>query len=151
MSASARLRSATTADADLLLAWRNDPETRAASFSTEEIPREAHLRWLAGKLEDERCALLIIEVAGAPVGQVRLEKEGDSAEVHIALAPAARGRSIGRQALRSAVAEAPSLLGVSRITANVKADNEASLRAFEAAGFRAVTRDAGLVALVAEP
>jgi RimJ/RimL family protein N-acetyltransferase len=139
------------ADADLLLEWRNDSATRAASFSSEEIPRQAHLRWLAGKLEDERCALLIVEVAGVPVGQVRLETDGDTAEIHIALAPAARGRSVGRQALRLAVAEAPSLLGVSRVTANVKADNEPSLRAFEAAGFRIVTRDAGVVTLVAEP
>jgi RimJ/RimL family protein N-acetyltransferase len=151
MRPTVRLRPATAADADLLLAWRNDPATRAASFGSEEIPRDAHLRWLARKLEDENCALLVIEIAGAPVGQLRLERDGDTAEVHIALAPAARGRSIGRHALRTAVAEARSLLGVSRITANVKPENEASLRAFEAAGFRVVTRDAGVVVLVATP
>jgi RimJ/RimL family protein N-acetyltransferase len=151
VSSPVRLRAATAADADLLLAWRNDPATRAASFSSEEIPREAHLRWLAGKLEDDNCALLVIEVAGAPVGQVRLEKDGDTAEIHIALAPAARGRSIGRQALQAAVGQAPVTLGAKHVVARVKADNESSLRAFEAAGFRVRSLEEDVVTLVAEP
>jgi RimJ/RimL family protein N-acetyltransferase len=139
------------ADADLLLAWRNDPATRASSFRSEEIPRATHLKWLERKLADNACAVLIVEEAGEPVGQVRLDADAHMAEIHVAVAPVARSRSIGRQALRAAVAQAPALLGVSRIKANVKPDNEASLRAFEAAGFRIVTRDAGVVTLVAEP
>jgi RimJ/RimL family protein N-acetyltransferase len=137
------------ADSDLLLAWRNDPAARAASFSLDEIPRATHLHWLEGKLADPSCAVLIIEHSGEPVGQIRLERAGDTAEIHIALAPAARGRSIGRQALRSAVAHARTL-GARRVEARVKHDNEASLRAFEAAGFRVVGREQGIVELVAD-
>lgn len=146
------LRPATIADADLLLGWRSDPATRAASFSSDEIPRDRHMRWLEGKLADERCALLIVEAEGEPVGQVRLDRvpAAGSAEIHIALAPAARGRSIGRLALCAAVSRAAAL-GVTRVEARVKNDNEPSLRAFQAAGFRVVAQEAGVVLLVTEP
>lgn len=149
-----RLRDATAADADVLLAWRNDAGTRAASFNSEEIPRDGHVRWLAAKLNDPGCALLIIEAEGAAVGQVRLDRsheDPDVAEIHIALDLAARGRSIGRRALRAAVGEAKSRIGARRIEARVKPENEASLRAFEAAGFRLIGSDADVVKLVAEP
>jgi RimJ/RimL family protein N-acetyltransferase len=142
------------ADADLLLSWRNDPATRAASFNSAEISRDTHLCWLGRTLKDENCALLIVEVAGEAIGQVRLDRsheDRDAAEIHIALDPAARGRSIGRLALRAAVGEAPSRIGARRIQARVKPENEASLRAFAAAGFRQVESDAGVVKLVAEP
>lgn len=145
------LRPATMADAELLLSWRNDPATRAASFNEEEVPLEAHVRWLAGKLDAPGCALLIVEDSGRPVGQVRLEREGDTAEIHIALGPAARGRSIGRRALQAAVAQAPGLLGVRSVAARVKQDNQASLRAFEAAGFAVTDTRDGVVELVARP
>ncbi|MHB1244191.1 MAG: GNAT family N-acetyltransferase [Gaiellaceae bacterium] len=145
-----RLRPATMADAELLLSWRNDPATRAASFNEGEVSLEAHVRWLAGKLDAPECALLIVEDSGQPVGQVRLEREGDAAEIHIALAPAARGRSIGRRALHAAVALAPGLLDVRTVAARVKQDNEASLRAFEAAGFQVVGTSGGVVELAAE-
>ena len=144
------LRPATMADADLLLGWRNDPATRAASFNREEIDYEAHVRWLTRKLAEPECALLIVEDAGLPVGQVRLERESDAAEIHIALAPEARGRSIGRRALRAAVAETPALLGVRRVQARVREENHPSLRAFTAAGFHIVGRDGGVVELATE-
>lgn len=147
-----RLRAATGADADLLLTWRNDPATRAASFDQEEIARDAHVRWLEQKLNDDGCALLIVQVAGVSVGQVRLDRsdvDPQLAQIHIALDSTARGRSIGRLALRAAVAEAPARVGASRIEARVKAENEASIRAFEAAGFRVVGNDGGVVELVA--
>lgn len=144
------LRPATAADADLLLEWRNDPTTRAASFSSAEVPRADHIRWLERKLVDPDCALLIVEEGGEPVGQVRLERHGETAEVHIALAPEARGRSVGRRALRAAVAEAPALLGVRRVRARVKRENEGSRSAFAAAGFRVAADEEDVIELVAD-
>ena len=142
------------ADADLLLGWRNEPATRAASFNSAEISRETHLRWLERVLQDESRALLIVEVGGEALGQIRLDRsktDPEVAEIHIGLDTAARGRSIGRRALRSAVEQAPDRIGAARVEARVKADNVASLRAFEAAGFRAVRSNDDVVELVAEP
>ena len=144
----ARLRPATRGDAELLLAWRNDPDTRAASFQQEPIGLEEHRAWLDRRLADPGCALLVVELEGTPAGSVRLEREdGDVAEVHVAVAPGARGRGVARLALREASERAGELLGVGRVRARVKSGNDASLRAFDAAGFERVGEAEGVIEL----
>jgi RimJ/RimL family protein N-acetyltransferase len=143
------LRSAGREDEDRLLAWRNDLAARSASFTSDEISAEVHHAWFARKLQDPDCALLIIEEDGRPVGQVRLDRVADDvAEVSIALAPEARGRGLGRQALEVATAKASERLGVASIKAIVKPTNDSSLAAFRAAGFAIVRNDADAVELL---
>jgi spore coat polysaccharide biosynthesis protein SpsF len=142
------LRPAGPEDEARLLSWRNAPSVRAASFSQDEISVEQHHQWFARKLRDPECALLIVEEVDRPVGQIRLDRIApDLAELSIALATEARGRGIGREALVLAASQAPRLLGVTNIKALVKSDNEASLRAFRAAGFRVVAESEGAVEL----
>jgi RimJ/RimL family protein N-acetyltransferase len=143
-----RLRRATEADAELLLEWRNDPDTRSASFEQQPIAIEEHRAWLGRRLADPDCVLLVVELDGTPSGSMRLDRdEPDTAEIHIALGPSARGRKVGQWALREASERAEALLGVKRIRARVKSDNLASLRAFEAAGFEQITERDGVVEL----
>ena len=101
------LRPAELSDEARLLDWRNDPATRAASLSSGEVSSQDHRRWLASKLADSRCALFVILVNSKPLGQVRIDLLDDElAEVSIGLAPEARGRGAGREALRLVAAEA---------------------------------------------
>jgi RimJ/RimL family protein N-acetyltransferase len=142
------LRPVALSDENRLLAWRNDPATRASAFNEEEVTADEHSAWFARKLSDAACAMLIAEDAGEPVAQVRLERvEPDVAEIHIAVDPAARGRGVGREVLRLAVAEGRSRLEVSRVRAHVKANNMASLRAFRAAGFVVTSETRNVVEL----
>jgi len=142
------LRGARASDSEAILAWRNDPATRAASFAQEEIPPSTHARWFARRLGDPECLFLVVEEDGAPVGQVRLERLAFGlAEVNIGLAPEARGRGIGRQALQLAAAEARERLGIETLQALVRNENEASLRAFRAAGFSDYGVDGDVVEL----
>jgi RimJ/RimL family protein N-acetyltransferase len=143
-----RLRPARRTDADRLRLWRNDPETRARSFSRQEISEAEHLGWLERKLADPACLLLIVEENGTPVGQVRLDRvSAGEAEVSIGLAPSARGRGIGRRALGLAAGEGARALGVARLRAEIQEDNQASLHAFAAAGFGEAARSRGVVTL----
>ena len=132
-----RLRSATARDADRLLAWRNDSVTRSAAFTQGEVAPEEHRRWLAAKLADPRSAIFIAEDEdeGAAVGQVRIDVEDGRGELHLTVAPEARGRGHAPAILRLAVAEASRRPDVAVLEARVKAGNEASLRAFRRAGF----------------
>jgi RimJ/RimL family protein N-acetyltransferase len=142
------LRPAELSDDARLLEWRNEPRTRLASLTPRKISAEDHRRWLASKLADTRCALFIILADAEPIGQVRLDRiEDELAEVSIGLAPQARGRGTGREALYLAAAAAWDRLGVKVLTARIKADNEPSLRSFSAAGFTEVGRDGDLVEL----
>jgi RimJ/RimL family protein N-acetyltransferase len=131
------LRRASASDESRLLAWRNDAATRASAFDGEEIPAEVHRAWLRRKLADPACAILIAEEGGGAVGQLRFDRVGpDLAEVDIAVAPEARGRGIAREILGLGLERVENLLGVTRVRALVKPDNQPSLRAFRAAGFQ---------------
>lgn len=142
------LRPAELSDEARLLEWRNEPTTRAASLTVGEVSPDDHHRWLTMKLNDPACALFIVLADSAPIGQVRLDRLDDElAEVSIGLAPEARGRGVGREALRLVAEDARSRLGVTTLSALVKPDNVASLRSFEAAGFSEFRRDEDVVEL----
>jgi RimJ/RimL family protein N-acetyltransferase len=129
------LRRATAADADRLLEWRNDPATRAASFSTGEVDRDTHLAWLERRLADPMTVLNVLTVDGEPAGQLRLELAPDgSAEVSIGLAPAVRGRGLAAPAL-GLIEPLAREHGAGRLIAKVRPTNEPSLRAFRRAGY----------------
>ena len=141
------LRPATPADGEALWRWRNDPETRRASFEQGEVPREAHARWFAEALARGDRRIWIVEADGAAAGMVRLDLAEGEATVSINLAPEWRGRGVGPEALSLLAREAFEGLRLTRITALVKAGNPASRAAFERAGF-SVSRDADPVVLV---
>jgi RimJ/RimL family protein N-acetyltransferase len=133
------LRPATLDDADLLLAWANDPATRAASFSSRPILRAEHIAWLAGRLADPGCEIWIglTMDESRPIGVVRFERDAAGiAVVSIAVATEARGEGLGAELLRSGLAAARDTLGPPAFRAVVRVANEPSIRLFEAAGFR---------------
>lgn len=131
-----RLRRVNGADADLLLEWANDPETRAASFHPAPILPTEHRRWLASRLVSASTAFWIGEVDGTPVGQVRIEVGPDGiGEVGISIAPSARGAGIGRSLLAAALSEASRTLPLTMFLARVRIDNRRSLALFRGAGF----------------
>jgi RimJ/RimL family protein N-acetyltransferase len=142
------LRAARADDEERLRIWRNDPIAKAASFATHSIESAEHHSWFVKRLSDHNCALLIIELDGEPVGQMRLDRvDADVALVSIGLSPEARGHGIGRAALGLSTTVAADLLAVTTVEAHVKPENAASLAAFTAAGFELVRSDAEIVVL----
>jgi RimJ/RimL family protein N-acetyltransferase len=123
------LRSVVMQDADMLLTWRNDQETRKASHSTAEVGRGEHMAWLRRKLTNPACRLFIAEENGVPVGTIRADLVEDVWELSWTTAPEVRGQGI---ATRMAVLLA--CLIVEPIRAEVKVDNLASARIAERAG-----------------
>jgi predicted dehydrogenase/RimJ/RimL family protein N-acetyltransferase len=144
-----RLRDAGLEDAELLLAWRNDPDTRRWSRSSHEIAPEEHESWLGRVLADGSTRLWLAEAEGRPAGQVRIGPATDAgAEVHIGLAPHARGRGLGAAVLVQGAARALAEPGIGLLCAYVKPAHRASLGAFARAGFAvAKGEDRGLVRL----
>jgi RimJ/RimL family protein N-acetyltransferase len=102
--------------------------------------------WFAKKLRDPSCVILVAEEDGVPLGEVRLDRlDLGVAEVHIAIAPEARGRGVARAALGLAVSGAHELLGATQLRAQVKPSNEPSLKLFRAAGFQEVSEDPDVI------
>lgn len=131
------LRHATMDDADLLLEWANDPDVRAASFNSNQISTDIHKQWLRDRLLDWRCAFYIAEWEGNPVGYARVEMtDYRVADLAVSVDAPYRQRGLGRRLIAAAAAQAATELDLGEIRARVKAENEASVRAFVAAGFR---------------
>lgn len=135
-STNVRLRTATSADAGTLYAWRNHPRVRAVSRNTADFAYDEHLRWMDKVLNDPQRHLLIGERDGEPVGVLRFDVADDEAEVSIYLAPDRIGSGDGAALLRAGEewlrAERPA---VQRLNAWVNAGNVASERLFERCGF----------------
>jgi RimJ/RimL family protein N-acetyltransferase len=135
------LRRATAADADMLLALRNDGEVRRQSWQAGEVRPAEHRAWLARKLADDDCRLYVI-VREEPIGQLRLDRHAaERAEISISLVAGRRRLGLGRQAIRLGCHAAAEELGVSEVVAEIKPGNAASQAAFAAAGFAETARD----------
>jgi UDP-2,4-diacetamido-2,4,6-trideoxy-beta-L-altropyranose hydrolase len=136
-AAAVSLRRATLDDQARLLAWRNAPEVRAASFDPRMLTREEHQRWLRAVLADPARHLLVAELGGQPVAVLRYDVAGAEAEVSIFLLPGLAGRGIGTAVLR---AGSRWLQGVLPQTGSVRArilpSNPASRAAFRKAGYQ---------------
>lgn len=137
----ARARAAGAGDEGLLLAWANDPVTRANSFHPEPIAREEHAAWFQRQIADGRPILLIVELYEGdrwmPRGHVRVDAEG---VVSLVVAPEARGRGLGRALLSAGIDEVLRGRTGRELRAFVKPDNVPSRRVFAATGFREAGR-----------
>lgn len=128
-------RSATAADARLLFEWRNDPETRARSRSSDVVPWESHVAWLSRAIDDPDRRLLVVLSGDIPVATARWDRlSGTDWEVSLTVAPEHRGRGLAAAVL----ATAESALAVDapvRHLAAVHSGNEPSLKLFRRAGY----------------
>ena len=132
---SVTLRPATLGDCRRIWIWRNDPESRRASFDSDPIPFETHQAWFSASLGREDRKLYVIVAEGKESGVVRLDLSGREAQVSIHLAPEWRFRGVGPAALQAVADLAFGPFGLERLVARVKPDNQASVAAFERAGF----------------
>lgn len=136
-------------DADVLLAWRNDPETRTASLNTDPVERASHVEWLMRTIEDSTRELYIGEREGTAIGTVRFDVESAVvSEVSITVAPAQRGRRFALPLLQAGLAaHAANASSESTVYARIREENAASRALFCAAGFHVIGSDGGVLLL----
>jgi RimJ/RimL family protein N-acetyltransferase len=147
-----RLRPADIADAAQLLAWRNDPATREASFTSDEVTLPEHERWLTGRLDDPSSRLWIAVAGEKQVGQVRLDlRSGGQAEISISVAPEYRARGYAVEMLAAANREASREGLAEEIVARVRPGNRASRALFARAGYRTISESPTEIVLSVRP
>lgn len=131
------LRSAAAADVDLLFQWANEPEVRSHSFSTAAITYEEHCQWFQRLLQDASRRQYIYMAGDIPVGQIRVQMQGERAEIGYSIDKAWRGRGYGKKMLllleQKLLSEQPE---IRILTAKVKAGNVPSEHVFLKAGYR---------------
>jgi len=129
-------RPARNEDSDLLLAWRNEPDVRAASRVTDPVTPEEHASWLSASLANPNRLLFVVEQDGDPAGTVRIDREGRQAEISVTVTDNRRSAGLGSQAVRE-VGELvlAALPETEEILAEIRLANTGSRRAFERAGY----------------
>lgn len=143
MTAQITAARATGANSRDIWTWRNDPDTRAMSISTDEISWEEHSRWYRDILADPNRYLYLGRLAdNANVGICRFDVDTlkNVAHVSINLNPAMRGRNLSHVLLAAAIAAFWNEKNVS-LLATIKQGNAASIRCFLKCGFELVTDD----------
>jgi len=129
------LRPAEPGDCRNIWSWRNDEETRRASFDSSFIDFSDHQRWFLDSLQNSKRKIYVVTAGDREAGVVRLDITEGQATVSIFLAPDCRGHGIGPEALRAVEERAGQDLQLNCLVASVKPDNYASLSAFKTAGF----------------
>lgn len=133
-----KLRKVRQEDCELLWDWVNDPTVRAASFSSDLISWEDHLKWFNKKLNSSSCYHFIaFNDQDQPIGQIRFDiDEQLQSIVSVSLASNHRNQGYSRLILQMAVNELLTHVSVNNIQAFIKPENLASIKLFESVGFK---------------
>lgn len=131
-------RPATLEDSAVLFDWRNDPTTYEHFFTSQPVTSAEHETWLKSVLADPSRSLFIILAGGTMIGQVRFDVVNGEAEISITIGREHRGHGYGVTAATAAkffLDKNPHILVV---RAQIKSENQASMRAFTKAGYQPV-------------
>ena len=127
---------------EMLWEWRNDPMTRQMSNNTEKISWEDHSCWYEKVLLDNSRKLYLGEERGIPIGVIRFDKcdnEENSYEVSINISPGSRGKGFGKKIITNGIRRfLKEVENCKFIRAEVKTDNESSIKLFKSCGFTLV-------------
>lgn len=124
-------RPANISDARSIWEMRNDPVSREASINTEFIEYENHVKWFQQSLENPDRKIFIVEREGSPVGLVRADAIRDGHKITWIVAPAERGRGIGKKMVKAFIEQFHET-----VYAEVKKNNFFSIRVAENCGMR---------------
>ncbi len=127
------VRPATTADADLLVAWHADPDV-ARYWDGETFTRAEIVERLARPLVE---ACVIEDRTGEPIGYLQVhDDDGDGqGGLDMFLVPHARGLGLGPDAARAVATHLLRERGWTRVTVDPYRWNAGAVRAWKRAGF----------------
>ncbi len=130
------LRPVQEADCETVWRWSNDPKVRERSYNEDPIPWEEHKEWFSRKLSDPSSTLFVGEDEERPVGQVRFDSEDSAAVISVVVDSEKRGEGYGTELITRGTERYMQMTDDSRVDAFIKKGNEASIRAFEKAGYQ---------------
>ena len=154
-----RIRRLTPSDASAyqalrLAALQDTPSAFGSSYEEERDRPESEIEARLAP-QGDRGVFGAFEV-DTLIGLVGLRREGMKNRAHKAgiwgmyVAPAARGKGIGRALLLEALALARSVPGLRQVNLAANAGNAAAIRLYESAGFKAFGREPGAMLIDGE-
>ena len=139
------LRRILRTDTPLVVRWRNNPRVRKCFVYREEFTEKSHEKWLTDFVDTGRVLQFVMlekDRELRPIGSVYfrdVDREEGYAEYGIFIGENdACGLGYGTEAARLAVMYARDVLGLKRLGLRVFSDNEAAVKSYISAGFKAV-------------
>lgn len=133
------LRPVEREDLNKILDWRNEPGVRESSTTQHIISMAEHEKYWNMFLSNEKNLAYIVVKGRVDIGVLKLKYQDEySSEVDIFLSQDYQGRGLGKLVLAMSKEEALKN-GIKKLTAKIKPDNIASIKAFEKCGFRKKT------------
>jgi RimJ/RimL family protein N-acetyltransferase len=131
-----RLRAVRMDDADILLDWANDEETRRGSFNSAVIDPMQHIEWLERCIADPGCLFLLAELDGVPCGEIRYDAiQSGEVLMSFTVAPSFRGMGLSSTMAESSLVAVLDRFGESVIRAYSLPDNIRAQAALVKVGF----------------
>ena len=133
-----QIRQANHGDLQFLFSLRNDPSVITASFSKSQVSDAEHAKWLENVLANPSLVLYVALFDGRLIGQIRFDLNDSKScgEVSISILDSDRGKGLGKQLLHQGCRKIFSDFGIPVIVAHVLLENETSIKAFQAVGFK---------------
>lgn len=138
-----KLRKVRQEDCEILWRWANDPIVRAASFSSEPITWNDHIKWLNNKLNSSNCYQFIgVNNENRPIGQIRFDIDFQlEAEVDISIAPNERGKGYANDLIKSSIKYLFENTNIKLVNAIIKSENISSIKSFSTSGFECIAKN----------
>lgn len=137
------LRRAMKEDCRFLFELRNEDEVRKNSFQTDMISYEQHQAWFQRKMRDADTRIYILLLEEVRAGQTRIDIVNRQAEISYALCREARGYGYGKWMLTEIERMLTEESLCAELVAEVKQENIASRRIFQALGYAEETAEFG--------
>lgn len=123
-------------DVEPVFELSNDPDVRAASFSSLQIPYVDHVSWFGRQLEDGDVSFFVFYRGKDLVGQIRFRREAEPVyTVSVSVSKTFRGSGCARPMMRAALLALAGIRGRKKVHAFIKPENTASIRYFQDLGF----------------
>lgn len=132
-------REAVPGDCKKIWQWRNENESREASFNSGHILYNQHIEWFKMKLKDENCKIFIIlSNNNERIGQVRydIDLRNKAAVVSINIDKKYRKQGAGSEALAVTAKHVMREAALDKVIAFIKKSNIISLAVFKKVGFK---------------
>lgn len=124
-------------DKETILNWRNDPITIDSSITTGKVNSLEHNAWFNNKIKDINTHLfIIINEFFEKVGIIFFNKKDNQAIISINLNPNFRGKGYGTISLFKAISQYFDNFPIDNIIAEIKENNQISLKLFQRVGFK---------------
>lgn len=129
-----KYREAEPIDSRWIYDLNTDSDARANSYNSEKFSFESHQKWFDQKLADPNYRFYIFSIDESDYALVRFEIDTEGAVIGINVHEEFRGKGLARKTL---IRASQDFFNQNKkpIIAYIKASNQASVRAFEKAGY----------------